>query len=82
MSQRVTVITTKPDDLSSIPKAHTVEGQNQLAQVVFHMRQRTPQDTNSLRQIDTDRKASKRWTSGSSKPSLGGENHGIAQKCK
>lgn len=33
MSQRVTVMTTKPDDLSSIPEAHIVEGQSQLAQL-------------------------------------------------
>lgn len=55
MSQRVTVMTTKTDDLSSIPEVHIVEGQSQLAQVVFHMLQSIPQDTNSLKQIDTDR---------------------------
>jgi hypothetical protein len=34
MTQLVQVFATKPDDLSSIPRNHTVEGVNQLLKVV------------------------------------------------
>lgn len=36
MAQWVKVLASKPVDLSSIPKTHAVEGENQLTKVVLH----------------------------------------------